>query len=273
MINMLVLIAKLKFFIKKTKGRHLLGIYGIKKAEGEFVCFIDADDYIEKEMIEVLYKACINNNVDIAWCDKILETDDNRQTTLCLYNNEYKMTKVEALRNILLYDTSTCDKLYKKSIFEKVVYPEDRFFEDIIAIYKIIEQVDYIYHVGKAYYHYIQHPDSTVHKEFHLNKMDYAYNAKELYTYICDNYIELKEEANAYYILTITTVITDLYKSKRKFKKEYKQLFNEYKVVFKNNLGNRYISTVKKIMCVFIRMHMLGFVNFVKRIKDNIKYK
>lgn len=255
------------------QDKHLQEIYGISKANGEFLCFIDADDYIDKEMIEVLYKACVNNNVDISWCDKVLEIDNDKQRTATICDKECKMTKVEALRKVLLHDTSTCDKLYRKNIFNELIFPEDKFFEDIIAIYRIIEKADSVLHVGKAYYHYYQHSDSTVHKKFHIRKMDYAYNAKQFYEHICKHYKELTQEANAYYILALVSVITDLYKYRKEFKKQYKELHNEYKIALKGNLNNKYIPFVKKVMCIFIRIHMVGFVELIKKIKDVIKYK
>lgn len=264
---------RIKVFHKENTGQASARNLGIRKANGEFLCFIDSDDYIDNEMIDELYKACIKNNVDISWCDKILEIENNKKSIACICDKECKMTKVEALRKVLLHDTSTCDKLYRKNIFEEVTFPEDRFFEDIIAIYKIIEKSDYVFHVGKPYYHYYQHSDSTVHKEFHINKMDYAYNAKEFYNHICNNYKELREEANAYYILVLTSVIGDLYKYRKNFKKQYEELLDEYKIALNGNLRNQYIPFVKKIMCLFIRLNMVGFVEFIKKVKDFIKYR
>ena len=97
--------------------------------------------------------------------------------------------------------------------------------------------------------------------------MDYAYNAKELYNLILKKYDMLIEQANAYYILVLTTSLTDIYKERKKYRKEYQYLIDELKKFKKIYKNNKYINKLKKIM-VWCDLHrLIFFVNIIKNIR------
>lgn len=89
-------------------------------------------------------------------------------------------------------------------------------------------------------------------------------NNINIFKYIKKKYPNLKIASDSYFLLSITALITDIYKYRKEFKKEYKLLINELK---RNDYkNNNYIPTYKKIM-IFFDLHSLGwFVNIAKKI-------
>ena len=264
---------RISVYHKKNGGLSSARNFGISKAKGEFLCFIDSDDYIDNNMIGLLYYGCVNNQVDISWCDKIIEYDKRVGYKKTIYTKPYLMTTEEAFANILLNDPSVCDKMFNRKLFKDVKFPEGKLFEDIITVNHLIYQCDKIYHVGEACYHYLQRENSIVHKTFDLKKLDYIKNAGLLKAYVYDNFPNLKEVADSYYILTISTVICDMYKYRKKFHKEYINLINEMKENRRLILNNKYIPSYKKVMCILISFGFINLVNVLKKIRNLVKYR
>lgn len=122
-----------------------------------------------------------------------------------------------------------------------------------------------------GYYYNQKNESSIIHTNFNIRKMDYYYNIKELNEYIKKKYPNLKIASDSYFLLSITALITDIYKYRKEFKKEYKLLINELK---RNDYkNNNYIPTYKKIMITLDINHMVWLVNIIKKIRRWIIWK
>ena len=94
--------------------------------------------------------------------------------------------------------------------------------------------------------------------------MDYYYNVKKTCDFIKNNYISLSKEVDYFFALSLTTLLFDIYDSRKKYKNEYKKLINELKIIkYKNN---EYIPLYKKIMIFFTLHHMMCLVKIAKKI-------
>lgn len=265
---------RIKVIHKENGGLSDARNAGLDICTGEFVGFVDSDDYVELNMFECLYNDCIINNCDIVFSNKILELDTGNKK----YNvNKIFCSKVEnkigAMRKILLTDPAVCDKLFKKELFKEIRFPVGKLYEDILTTPLLVEKTDKIYFDCRSFYHYIQHDNSIVHSNFTKRKMDYVYNAKFFLNKIEREYKELTEEAKAYYILVLTTILSDIYTSRSEFKQEYGYVLNElnrYKNIYKKNI---YIPKSKKIMIFFDLNKMIWLTNIIKKIRRKMLYK
>lgn len=265
---------RIKVIHKKNGGLSDARNVGIEESKGEYICFIDSDDYIEPNMIEDLYKACIDYNVKIASCDKIRELENGKKVFEKKYESSRMITKKEAYSNMLLFDPAVCDKMFERSLFDEVKFPKGKLYEDILTTNKLIEQCDNLYHIAKPYYHYIQRNNSIVHQKFSIKKLDYIRNAKKLYEYIVNEYPELQEQCDAYYSLVLATTLCDMYKDRKKLKNEYEKYLNELRKYEGIVIDNKYISKSKKIMIkIIINNHFTSIVILTKKIRNIIKYR
>ncbi|MCI8372589.1 MAG: glycosyltransferase family 2 protein [Lachnospiraceae bacterium] len=149
---------------------------GIDNATGEFLLFIDGDDYIDKEMVQLLLERLQNDHTDLALCD-LIKVDETGNIT---EEPEWKLEDKKLSRKEYWYelyaDSSipyvvACNKLYKKSLFENVRYPKGKLHEDEFVIHKIISQCNNISIVQRTLYYYIQHPGSIMNKPYDRRRL------------------------------------------------------------------------------------------------------
>ena len=139
---------------------------GIDNSTGDYVTFVDSDDYIDKEMYETLLDLANNNSAQIAHCSyKCVDGD--------IVNAVGDTGKVivqehdEALKCLLsgrFFTGSLWNKLYERELFENVRLDETiKFNEDVLANYLLFENADKSVYTDKAYYTYFQNTDSATH--------------------------------------------------------------------------------------------------------------
>lgn len=146
---------------------------GISIARGNYLGFVDSDDYIATDMYEMLYKNLIREDADISVCG-IYHCYAGRKSKV----NEfyYKVLNVqEAIRFIFERkdaDVSAWNKLYKKEIFHSVRYPEGKIYEDTYVIVRLFMLCRKIVFSSERKYYYCHRAGSITTK--HFTKRNFA---------------------------------------------------------------------------------------------------
>lgn len=155
---------------------------GLDIAKGNFVCFIDSDDYVEPQMIQLLKKNMDNNNSDISICNYFYVT--NKKNRKCVYNqNEMNFTlkgKEKFLSIHNKYSILTMppwNKLYKKSLFYNIRFPDGKIYENSYIICDLLNKAKVVSYVLKPLYNYVYRENSIINTFSinHFNKID-AFN-------------------------------------------------------------------------------------------------
>ncbi len=259
---------------KKNGGLSSARNAGIDKCSGEYIALVDSDDYIQKNMIGSLCRCCQKYAADIGCTNKVRVKSNGKKAPDFTSKEEQCLTNKEALRLMLVsYDPSAWDKIYRRELFDGIRFPEGKLYEDIATIPKLILKAKKVCYDGKVGYYYMQNDDSIVHKDFTRNKLDYIKHTKWLVKFIKDNAPELIEEAEQFHILSVTTVLTDVYSARKRFPKEYEYVLEELKKYRLEYRDNQYISKAKKIMIWMDLYGMIPVVNLVKAVKEKLKYR
>lgn len=149
--------------------------FGLKKATGEYISFIDADDYIIPQYYEVLLNMIQIADADIAECrfqniesanEKIKEIEKGKETITVL-SNEEKLIQLYGY-DYDLYTNSVimCNKLFKHELFKTgILYPTDRLIDDEFIIYKLIYNSKKIVSTNRIMYGYVQSTGSVMRKD------------------------------------------------------------------------------------------------------------
>ncbi len=142
---------------------------GIKTASGEYICFVDSDDWVEKNYCSVLLEHLIKNNSDISIVQPFHEqlfTDD----TITESDTEEKVEIISGEKGLelLLEDkeiqSHPWGKLFRKNLFDNINFPEHlQAFEDYFTLFKVFDKAEKIVISNKKLYHYIEFPDSLSH--------------------------------------------------------------------------------------------------------------
>lgn len=204
---------RIKVIHQKNMGLSIARNNGIKLATGEYIGFVDSDDFIEPTMYEDLYNAIIKNNAQMSICNfNVITNKDKYKRNDYPENKTYD--KMEILKEILLdknIQSYAWNKLYKKELFDAIQYPAGKKYEDIGTTFYLAEKCDKIQLIGKAEYNYINRNDSIVFNFDEQTILDYTEIIMERYEYVNEKYHSLRKYNFFYLVKTLTTAYNDAF--------------------------------------------------------------
>ena len=160
---------------------------GVKASKGEFIGFVDSDDWIEPRMFEQLYHSIQKYNSDISVCSVLLETESGKFLRRSGSLKEKVRAGNAALKRILIDKSEKSyrwNKLYRKTLFEGIVFPKNRVFEDLNTVYKLYAKAKAVSYTGTHLYHYIQRADSIIGAVSVQKELDFFTANAERYDFI-----------------------------------------------------------------------------------------
>ncbi|MBR6504343.1 MAG: glycosyltransferase [Clostridia bacterium] len=173
---------KIKYYKKENGGLSDARNYGLNYVTGEYIGFIDSDDYIELSMYEKMYKLAQNEQADIVECDFTWEYPDKIKIDTGI---EYK-DKEDLFTNSRVM---ACNKIFKKDIIDDIKFPKGLRYEDVEFFYKLLPNVNKIAVLKESLYYYIQ-------RESSISNLQNERTA-EIFT-ILNNILEFYKEKNIY---------------------------------------------------------------------------
>lgn len=203
--------SRIKVIHKENGGLSDARNVGINNASGQYISFIDSDDYIDNDYILFLYKCIKENDSDISICTHYIEKGNR---TINLQNNiKRTYNNVEALHDMLYsqnIDVSAWGKLYKKELFKNIKFPIGRLYEDSATTYKLLDISNKIVFWGKSKYHYVIRNNSITTNSFSNKKLDLIYSTKEMTDYISNKYPVLVDACNRRLIYSYLSTLTQM---------------------------------------------------------------
>ena len=154
---------RFKFFDKENGGLSDARNYGIEKASGEYLCFIDSDDYIASDLLELTYKMGKEYDSDIVCFDMYYVNEDG--SLEYSWGSNYKGTSnYKENREIIFSNNSANNKIYKASFMKDKRFFKGMWYEDMAVIPTWIASANNMAHVYKPLYYYVQRQGSITHK-------------------------------------------------------------------------------------------------------------
>ncbi|WP_299092029.1 glycosyltransferase [uncultured Bacteroides sp.] len=159
---------------------------GLAIARGEYIGFVDSDDWIDSDMYEFLYRLLTTNNADVAACAHYIETETETEVryssgTFTSFSSD------EAIRALIIdrrMRNYIWDKLFRRQAFSGIQFPENQIFEDMAVCYRVFHKVRRIVMQDCPKYHYLQREGSTT--------LDKQYDPQKEYLWFLRIYEQVK---------------------------------------------------------------------------------
>lgn len=176
---------------------------GLDEAVGEYVLWVDSDDYIAPESISRMIPMLDQANADMVICDFIKGANDAYAFHSSGEGHSEVIDNVTALHRIYVDSHSALRyaapwaKLAKRSIYQDIRYPEGKIFEDIYTTHKLLYRCERIAVLDLPLFYYFQRPDSIMNASFSMKKLDYLQALVERFEFYKNHSLE-ELEHNAY---------------------------------------------------------------------------
>ena len=183
---------------------------------GEYIAFADSDDFVEPGAYEEMMGLLLKENVKMVCGGRynVWEADGSRKPGLCppctqVISCEEMLTRIFTWNGC---DNALWDKIYHRSLFASLRFPEESGSEDIALVYQLVLQAGQVAMLAKPVYNYLQRTGSTSYGKVNDKTFHFEKQAERLYRDICNRKPEVRQSARYLYVrgLMYSVLLLDL---------------------------------------------------------------
>ena len=259
---------RIRVIHKNNRGLSSARNAGLDICRGDFICFIDSDDYVKPEYLETLLTLQRKNNADLVICEyDYVEKNGNvyehRKIPWNKTITHKDFWKLFCESDFRVFSAVAWNKIYRAKIFKQLRYMPGKCMEDNFIIKSVIEQCDSIYVTNEVLYYYLQRPDSIMGR-FSIKHLD----GVEAQLDICNYFNGIGWQDCSQMLLT--SITNSLFRAYReadfivKFNRaRYKELKKAYKAVVNQSFGKNEHNQL------WLKCKIFGFNEGVYRVMYN----
>lgn len=158
--------SRIKVIHRQNGGLSAARNSGLEAATGDYVLFVDSDDYIHKNMVERMHNIAIEKQADVVVCDYLKVNEGEEKEQLQESGEVIDITDDNRLDYMLgdtkIVFTVVWNKLYKRDLFQNICFPEGKVHEDEFVTYKILHQAEKVCYLRDELYYYVQRKSSIM---------------------------------------------------------------------------------------------------------------
>lgn len=190
--------SRIRVLHKSNTGQADSRNIGLSMTKASLIGFVDSDDWIEKDMYEVLYQTLIDNQADISICSYYLDYVD-RSVAACK-DQQTKIYSSEEALDLILMDREIksfpWDKLFRKEVITDL-FPTSYYYEDYATVFKWMANAKKVAFYGEPKYHYRQRKGSTCNDGKPIKYYHFFYAEIKRYNYVIST--DLSQAKKSFY--------------------------------------------------------------------------
>ncbi|MDQ0152990.1 glycosyltransferase involved in cell wall biosynthesis [Moryella indoligenes] len=208
---------------------------GLRVASAQYVGFIDSDDCVDLNFYEKLYHSIKNSKSEIA-VSAIWHFDGNKKLKLRQISENTVFSRPDAMKELLIskrISNSVCNKLFEKKLFDDILFPAGKLYEDEFVTYRVFDRANFISVINETCYHYRYNVDSITHSAFNDRELD-RIKASQIKIDFCKVYYpELQNYAKRYLVYDCISALAKMeYYSGEKYNRIIRDNIRRYFFVY-----------------------------------------
>ncbi len=177
---------------------------GLKIASGEWISFIDSDDWIEPDMYEKLLENAkkYNAQISVGGVNDELMSDQGTTVLKTTFHGEEIvecLSSSEAMKRHLRGSWAAWDKIYHREVFNGISFPVGEINEDEPIMLHLLDRSPQVAYTNRVFYHYIHRPSSITTSSFSAKKLAWPKHCEQNLDWIRQNHPELEADALSRY--------------------------------------------------------------------------
>lgn len=260
--------SKIKYFYQDNQGIAQARNACLKNAQGEYILFVDSDDYIEKDTIKKLYDYAVLNDCEVVVFDYRYVFKDEKKD---MKNKSFSKTNYDLNKELLIDVMPQCwNKLIKKEVFKRVntTFIKGLLFEDFYMHCCLIPNIKSIIKLDEVLLNYVQHEESIMAAAKNIKESIYDFDkvVLKVLEYYRLNNLDINECLKGLFVINAKEFINFIFKKQNVDKKEKEKaidsLLNTINQNFKYWYRNKYyLARYKKFGRVYlIKMRIIDYL-------------
>ena len=176
--------ANVKVIHQKNQGLSAARNTGIEASTGEWICFVDSDDYIEENMLEILQRTSVEDLSDMVICGFVRCDDEDHVIKVKSFERQC-IDSYEALKRGMAESlfSAAWNKLIRRECLGAIRFPKGKIYEDEFTTYRIVDRCEKISLIDREFYHYTLRIGSITQNSYTVKNLDAmeAFYLKYLY--------------------------------------------------------------------------------------------
>lgn len=271
---------RIKVIHQENMGLSMARNVGLDSSKEEYITFIDSDDYVHKDMLKILYRTLRKYKCDISVGQFKLSYDDERIEDEELDSESITKDNRQAVDMIVGESNANMivawGKLYKKSLFDNIRYPQGKYHEDEFVTYKLLYNSKRVVINTEQLYYYTQRSQSITGQRYSLKRLEKLEALKEAIDFFKErDEKELETRARARYLMNIQIAYYRVRYEMKDQQDTLRELKSEYDLEYKNVFKDKKALTIRnKMMLTFFKLTPKLYCYVVKKsIKAGRKVK
>ncbi|ESU32048.1 hypothetical protein G3A_13005 [Bacillus sp. 17376] len=259
---------------KENGGQASARNMGIDLAKGEFIGFVDSDDWIEPDMYELLYKICTENDCDISNISSIIYFKNRIQKNG--FHSLIVQSRPEAMKAMLmgeLYDEVVWTKLIKRTLLEDIRFPVGIVYEDTAFTYKVIHKSKKVCSIGAPKYHYIKREESTMDRAKKNIKIDAVLIYDEMFKFMKKYYPDLTSLVSLKLANSALVIMYDIssHVEFNKYRKQFKTVTNILNSYYSSLIRLKEFPRNVKILLTVAKCHPIFYKLLINKLSRRLQ--